>query len=138
MPNSRQVRVLLSDTDDAYQPHTTTMLMQYGQFVDHDVTHVPVYQLGRRIRRPMDFWRSIRVVTRTLFLPRGVLTRRFAKWMDVGWIDMGPPSSTLRGVDFVAQQAPLTESRLYGCACRVHRLGCSRRKKTRMAHTAHP
>ena len=46
MPNSRLVRVLMSPDQDDFQKETTALLMQFGQFVDHDITHVPVFQLG--------------------------------------------------------------------------------------------
>jgi len=46
MPNSRLVRVLISPDQDDFQKETTALLMQFGQFVDHDITHVPVFQLA--------------------------------------------------------------------------------------------
>nr|CAH0110491.1 unnamed protein product [Daphnia galeata] len=44
MPNSRRVRTVLAADHDNFQKDTTLMLMQFGQFIDHDITHVPVFQ----------------------------------------------------------------------------------------------
>ncbi|XP_057375088.1 peroxidase-like [Daphnia carinata] len=46
MPNSRTVRTVLAPDHDRMQKDVTLMLMQFGQFVDHDITHVPVFQLA--------------------------------------------------------------------------------------------
>ena len=46
MPNSRLVRLILAPDHDRFQKETTMLLMQFGQFVDHDITHVPVFQFG--------------------------------------------------------------------------------------------
>lgn len=46
MPNSRTVRTVLAPDHDRVQRDMTLMLMQFGQFIDHDITHVPVFQLG--------------------------------------------------------------------------------------------
>ena len=46
MPNSRLVRAIMAQDSDRMQKDTTMLLMQFGQFVDHDITHVPVFQLG--------------------------------------------------------------------------------------------
>ena len=46
MPNSRLVRAIMAHDADRWQKDTTMLLMQFGQFVDHDITHVPVFQLG--------------------------------------------------------------------------------------------
>ena len=46
MPNSRLVRSILAPDHDHFQKETTMLLMQFGQFVDHDITHVPVFQFG--------------------------------------------------------------------------------------------
>lgn len=49
MPNSRRVRTLLAPDHDRFQKETTMLLMQFGQFVDHDITHVPVFQFRKFI-----------------------------------------------------------------------------------------
>uniref|UniRef100_A0A0P5QUM0 Chorion peroxidase n=1 Tax=Daphnia magna TaxID=35525 RepID=A0A0P5QUM0_9CRUS len=46
MPNSRTVRTVLAPDHDRVQRDMTLMLMQFGQFIDHDITHVPVFQLA--------------------------------------------------------------------------------------------
>jgi len=46
MPNSRLVRAIMAQDSDRMQKDTTMLLMQFGQFVDHDITHVPVFQLA--------------------------------------------------------------------------------------------
>ena len=46
MPNSRLARTLLAPDDNVFQKDTTNLVMQFGQFLDHDITHVPVFQLG--------------------------------------------------------------------------------------------
>ena len=47
MPNSRRVRTVLAADHDNFQKETTLMLMQFGQFIDHDITHVPVFQFRK-------------------------------------------------------------------------------------------
>jgi hypothetical protein len=47
MPNSRHVRTILAADHDSFQKETTLMLMQFGQFIDHDITHVPVFQFRK-------------------------------------------------------------------------------------------
>jgi len=46
MPNSRLARALLAPDDNVLQKDTTNLVMQFGQFLDHDITHVPVFQLA--------------------------------------------------------------------------------------------
>ena len=46
MPNSRLVRQIMAPDADRWQKDTTMLLMQFGQFVDHDITHVPTFQFG--------------------------------------------------------------------------------------------
>lgn len=54
MPNSRRVRAVLAPDLDHFQKETTMLLMQFGQFVDHDITHVPVFQFRKIISRVID------------------------------------------------------------------------------------
>jgi peroxidase len=49
MPNSRHVRTILAADHDNFQKETTLMLMQFGQFIDHDITHVPVFQFRKDV-----------------------------------------------------------------------------------------
>lgn len=49
MPNSRHVRTMLAADHDNFQKETTLMLMQFGQFIDHDITHVPVFQFRKDV-----------------------------------------------------------------------------------------
>ena len=49
MPNSRHVRTILAADHDNIQKETTLMLMQFGQFIDHDITHVPVFQFRKDV-----------------------------------------------------------------------------------------
>lgn len=48
MPNSRLVSQIMAPDLDRRQKETTLLLMQFGQFVDHDVTHVPNFQFGKQ------------------------------------------------------------------------------------------
>lgn len=46
LPNVRIVRGVLITDENHPQVDMTHMLMQWGQFIDHDMTHVPVFRTG--------------------------------------------------------------------------------------------
>ena len=48
LPSSRVVS--LSNVIDVDNPHTdlTLSVMQWGQLIDHDLTHVPVFRFGKK------------------------------------------------------------------------------------------
>ncbi|XP_065567232.1 peroxidase-like [Artemia franciscana] len=45
MPNSRLVRVTLAEDYDVMNYDSTLMLMQWGQLIDHDIAHTPVFRM---------------------------------------------------------------------------------------------
>ena len=46
LPNVRIVRSILVTDENHPVVDMTHMVMQWGQFVDHDLTHVPVFRTG--------------------------------------------------------------------------------------------
>lgn len=46
LPNVRVVRSILVTDENHPVLDMTHMVMQWGQFIDHDMTHVPVFRTG--------------------------------------------------------------------------------------------
>ena len=52
LPNVRFARAVLVTDEDFPAYGVTHMLMQWGQFVDHDLSHVPVFRTGNFRHHP--------------------------------------------------------------------------------------
>lgn len=47
LPSPRMVSTALVPDVDNPSPELTLSVMQWGQFIDHDLTHAPIFRFGR-------------------------------------------------------------------------------------------